>query len=129
MSLLLRVVSRVSLAAIFIDSGIDLLQHPEGRTKRAADALPGMPELPIIGQIHGGTMLVAGTTLALGILTGPSAFVLALTLLPNTYVGHPFWKEEDPQARKGQRIHFLKNVGLFGGLLAVLVEERVRNSS
>jgi uncharacterized membrane protein YphA (DoxX/SURF4 family) len=129
MSLLLRVVSRVSLAAIFIDSGIDLLQHPEGRTKRAAEALPGMPELPIIGQIHGGTMLVAGTTLGLGILTGPSAFVLALTLLPNTYVGHPFWKEEDPQARKGQRIHFLKNVGLFGGLLAVLVEERVRNSS
>ena len=71
-------------------------------------------------------MLTAGTTLALGILPAASAGVLALTLLPNTYVGHPFWKEEEPGARRGQKIHFLKNVGLLGGLLAVILEELSR---
>ena len=126
MSRLLRLVARASLSPIFITSGVDLMQNPEGRTKRAADALPGMPELPIIGRIHGAAMLTAGTTMALGILPALSAGVLAASLIPNTYVGHPFWKEEDPAARRGQQIQFLKNVGLFGGLIALILEEQAR---
>ena len=48
-----------------------------------------------------------------------SARILALTLIPNTIVGHPFWKQEKPEDRRAQLVHFLKNVGLFGGLLYV----------
>ncbi len=119
-----RIVSRLCLSSIFINSGIDLIQNPAGRAKRAAEELPGLPEMPLIGQVHGATMLLFGTTMALGILPSASAGVLALTLIPNTYVGHQFWKQEDPAARKGQTIHFLKNVGLFGGLLAVVAAQR-----
>ena len=128
MSRLLRLVARATLSAIFISSGVDLIQNPEGRTKRAADALPGLPELPVIGRVYGATMATAGTTMALGILPALSAGVLAASLIPNTYVGHPFWKEEDPGARRGQRIQFLKNVGLFGGLIALILEERGRGT-
>lgn len=126
MATTVRLAARVSLAAIFISSGIDLIQDPEGRTRRAADALPGMPPLAMIGQAHGAVMALAGTTFALGILPVASAAVLAASLVPNTYVGHPFWKEDDPQARKGQRVHFLKNLGLFGGLLFEAMEARAR---
>jgi len=128
MSRLLRLVARATLSAIFISSGVDLIQNPEGRTKRAADALPGVPELPMIGRIHGATMLTAGTTMALGILPRLSAGVLAASLVPNTYVGHPFWKEEDPGARRGQQVQFLKNLGLFGGLIALILEEQKRGT-
>jgi putative oxidoreductase len=128
MSRLLRLVARATLSAIFISSGVDLIQNPEGRTKRAADALPGVPELPMIGRIHGATMLTAGTTMALGILPRLSAGVLAASLVPNTYVGHPFWKEEDAGARRGQQVQFLKNLGLFGGLIALILEEQKRGT-
>lgn len=120
---LLRTVARAALSGIFIDSGVDLYQHPEGRTKRAAEALPGMPELPIIGRIHGATMAAAGTTLAVGVMPRLSAAVLAATLIPNTYVGHQFWNQEEDAARKQQQIHFLKNVAIFGGLLFVIAQE------
>lgn len=126
MSGLPRLLARVSLSAIFVSSGIDLMQNPEGRTQRAADALPGMPAVPAIGQIHGAAMAVAGTTFAFGILPVASAAVLAVALVPNTYVGHPFWKEDDPKARKGQLIHFLKNLGLFGGLVLGMLEAKAR---
>ncbi len=128
MSRLLRLVARATLSAIFISSGVDLIQNPEGRIKRAADALPGLPDLPMIGRIHGATMLTAGTTMALGVLPSLSAGVLAASLIPNTYVGHPFWKEEDAGARRGQRVQFLKNLGLFGGLIALILEEQERGT-
>src|SRR5690606_39979941 len=42
----------------------------------------------------------------------------ALPILPATTVsGHQFWKETDPDARRNQLIHFLKNVSITGGLL------------
>lgn len=126
MERVLRILGRLCLAAIFVNSGVDLIQNPEGRSKRAAESIPAVPETPVLGQVHGGTMAVAGTTLGLGILPALSAAVLAGTLVLNTYVGHPFWNEEDPQARRGQIVHFLKNLGLMGGLLTVIAEDRLR---
>jgi putative oxidoreductase len=43
--------------------------------------------------------------------------VLAGSLIPTTMAGHPFWKEQDPQQRRNQKIHFFKNVGLFGAMI------------
>ena len=67
-------------------------------------------------------MLAAGAALALGIRPRLAAAVLAGSLVPTTLAGHPYWQVEDPAARRQQRIHFFKNVGLFGGALLVLSE-------
>jgi uncharacterized membrane protein YphA (DoxX/SURF4 family) len=40
-----------------------------------------------------------------------------LSMAPMTFVGHPFWKEKDKQVKQQQQMHFLKNAGIFGGLL------------
>jgi hypothetical protein len=48
--------------------------------------------------------------------------VLASTLAPTTYAAHPFWTVQDPAARAQQKIHFLKNVGLLGGVLLAAVD-------
>jgi uncharacterized membrane protein YphA (DoxX/SURF4 family) len=68
-------------------------------------------------------MVVAGTALALGIFPRWAAGVLFASLVPTTLAGHPWWKEEDDQARAQQRIHFLKNVAIIGGLVAVMLAE------
>ena len=37
--------------------------------------------------------------------------------MPTTLAGHPYWETEDEKERAQQRIHFLKNLTMLGGLL------------
>jgi hypothetical protein len=42
--------------------------------------------------------------------------VLAAGLIPTTFAAHPFWELPKPE-RIAHQTHFLKNLGLLGGLL------------
>ena len=121
----LRAAGRVALAAMFITGGTDALFDPGPRAPRAAEiGVPLDPEAAV--RANGAAMLAAGTALALGVWPRLAAAVLAGTLVPTTLAGHPYWKLEDPAARRQQRVHFFKNLGLFGGALLVLSERRRR---
>jgi uncharacterized membrane protein YphA (DoxX/SURF4 family) len=126
MRTLIRTAGRFLLAGIFVYSGWGMFQNPEGYAKRASAALPMLPEDPTIPKVHGALMLGAGTALAIGFLPKMSARILALTLIPNTIVGHPFWKAEKPEDRRSHLVHLLKNAGLFGGLLYVSADKRTQ---
>ncbi len=60
--------------------------------------------------------MVAGACLAAGWFPRLASLALAGTLVPTTAAGHRFWEAEDAD-RAQQRIHFLKNLSMFGGLL------------
>jgi putative oxidoreductase len=124
MSFLRRFLGRALLSGIFIYSGYGMIENADRYAKVASKALPMLPEEPMLPKVHGATMVVAGGALALGILPKLSARVLALALIVNTYVGHAFWKAETPEERRPQLIHFLKNLGLLGGLLYVTGDRR-----
>src|ERR1700689_4481105 len=121
----LRSLARPMLASIFVVQGLDTFQHPDNVAKLAepvvrpvADrvaAVPDQTEQAV--RLNGAIQAAAGATLGLGVLPGLSALVLAGTLIPTTLAGHRFWEEEDPQERAQQRIHFLKNLTMMGGLL------------
>jgi uncharacterized membrane protein YphA (DoxX/SURF4 family) len=118
----LRAAGRVALAAMFISGGADAMLAPGPRTSKAAElGVPLDPELAV--RLNGAAMLGAGVFLALGIWPRAAAAVLAGTLIPTTLAGHPYWEIDDPAAQRQQRIHFFKNVGLFGGALLVLSGE------
>jgi putative oxidoreductase len=120
-----RAVGRAALATMFITGGADALLDPEPRAPRAAElGVPLDPELAV--RVNGAIMLAAGVALALGVWPRLAAATLAGTLVPTTLAGHPFWRMEDPAARRQQRTHFVKNVGLFGGALLVVVERPMR---
>ncbi len=118
----LDVAGRVCLSAMFISGGWAAFKAPGPRAKRAEDL--GIPFPELATRLNGLTMAVFGVALAAGVAVRPAAAALAATLIPTTIAGHPFWKEEDPKARTQQRIHFLKNVGMFGGLLVLLSKRR-----
>jgi len=124
MRTLTRTAARFFLAGIFMYSGYGMIQDAERYAKRASSAVPMLPEEPMIAKVHGAAMLGAGGTFALGILPKTSARILALTLIPNTLIGHPFWKSTKPEDQRAQLVHFLKNLGLFGGLLYVSSDKR-----
>lgn len=126
MRTLIRTAGRFLLAGIFMYSGYGMLQSAERYAKLASSAVPMLPEDPRLAKVQGAAMMGAGATFALGILPKTSARILALTLIPNTIIGHPFWKSDKPEERRPQLVHFLKNLGLFGGLLYASADKRTR---
>jgi uncharacterized membrane protein YphA (DoxX/SURF4 family) len=113
------------MAGIFIYGGWDALRDPEAKAKVADDVAPMIAEalrLPVsdtvtLVRINGGVQVVAGTMLALGKARRLSALTLAASLIPTTYAGHRFWEEVDEERRAHQRIQFLKNAAMLGGLM------------
>ena len=121
----LRVLGRAALAAMFITGGASAMFDPGPRTPQAAElGVPLEPELAV--RLNGATMLAGGVALALGIWPRLAAAALAGSLVPTTLAGHPYWRVTDPAAQRQQRIHFFKNVGLFGGALLVMSERPPR---
>jgi putative oxidoreductase len=118
---MLKSLSRLLLSGIFISGGADAFLKPGGRVNKVAAF--DIPEAEQAVKLNGATMVFAGTALALGIAPKVAATVLIGCLIPTTIVGHPFWKEEDSGSRKNQQVQFLKNLGLMGGLLLVLLEK------
>jgi uncharacterized membrane protein YphA (DoxX/SURF4 family) len=117
-------VARPLLAGVFIYGGLDALRDPESKAKAADDVAPmiaGALHLPTtdtvtLVRINGGIQTVAGTMLALGKFRRFSALLLAGSLVPTTYAGHRFWEEIDEDRRAQQRIQFMKNAAMLGGL-------------
>jgi putative oxidoreductase len=123
-----RTAARAMLASIFVISGVRILLQPDSKvdtarrvTDKAGPLLEKIdPRIPSdarsLVQAKAASDVVAGLALATGHFTRPAAAVLAAGLLPTTFAGHPFWtypKEE----RANHETHFLKNLGLLGGLL------------
>jgi putative oxidoreductase len=128
--MILRRLARPLLASVFVAGGLDTLRDPESRVKlaqpaldkfveQAGDKLPSVvPADPVtLVKLDAAIKVVAGAALALGKFPRLSALLLAVSLLPTTFAGHPFWRYEDPSERAAHRTHFLKNLSLLGGLL------------
>jgi putative oxidoreductase len=120
-------VARPLLAGMFIYGGLDAFKNPSGKAPRAEKVAPAIADVVGIDadteqlvQLNGAVQVAAGTTLALGILPRVSALLLAVSLVPTTLAGHRFWEEEDEAARAQQRVQFLKNAAMMGGLLLIL---------
>jgi putative oxidoreductase len=114
---MIRSLTRVAVAAPFVSLGWDAFLDPGGRPVKAAELGVPHPELAVIA--NGGAMVVAGLALAAGVAPRLSAAVLAALLAPTTLAGHAYWNETDPGARAQQRIQFLKNLCMMGGVLEV----------
>ena len=121
------VVARPLLAGIFVYAGLDAVRNPAGKVPKAEKVAPDIVDAVGIDadteqlvQFNGAVQVGAGITLALGIFPRLSALLLAGSLVPTTLAGHRFWEEEDDAARAQQTVQFLKNAGMFGGLLLVI---------
>jgi putative oxidoreductase len=112
-----RTFARALLAAPFVVLGYEAAAEPGGRVELAA-AL-GLPNPELAVRCNGAAMAAGGVALGIGVLPRTAAGGLAVSMVPTTLAGHAFWQHEDPVARKTNRIQFLKNLGLLGGLLAV----------
>ena len=129
---LVRRVARPMLAAVFVVQGLDQLRHPGPKAERIAGlaeqleplGLPNDPELLV--RANGAAMMGGGALFAAGRVPRLAALLLAGSLVPTTYAGHAFWLETDPERKRMQRVQFLKNLSLLGGLLLAAVDTEGR---
>lgn len=126
---LVRRVARPMLAAMFVVGGLDQLKHPGRKSETARPLVEklaprvGLPDdTELLVRANGVAMVGAGTLLALGRLPRLSSAVLAATLVPTTLAAHAYWEKQDPAEREKQKVQFLKNLGLLGGLLLAAVD-------
>ena len=128
--MLVRRLARPMLAAVFIGGGVNALRDPGPQADAAEPVAPPaarafplpLPEDPHqLVRIDAGVKIVAGLALATGRLPRLASLVLAGSLVPTTLAAHRFW-EANPADRENQLQHFLKNVGLLGGLLVAAVD-------
>jgi putative oxidoreductase len=132
----LRAIGRPLLAAIFIIQGLETMRRPERVADRAEpivqslagvlDIVPKDTEQAV--RINGAVQFAAGAMLAIGWFPRLSALAIAGTLVPTTAAGHRYWEEDEPQQRTQQRIHFLKNLSMLGGLLVAVADTDGRPS-
>ena len=118
------------LASIFVVQGLQNAREP-GRVATAAEPVvkqisglvPAVPaETEQAVRFNGAVQVAAGTTLGLGLFPRLSALALAVSLVPTTLAGHRFWEYESEQERTQQRIQFLKNLTMLGGLLITVAD-------
>ncbi|MFI8192313.1 DoxX family protein [Streptomyces sp. NPDC085946] len=122
---LLRVLGRPLLASMFVAGGLQSVRRPqdvapaaEPVVKPITERVPALPDrTEQVVRLSGGVQVAAGLMLATGRMPRLAALALAGTLVPTTLAGHRFWEADDPAERTQQRIHFLKNLSMLGGLL------------
>jgi uncharacterized membrane protein YphA (DoxX/SURF4 family) len=121
------------LATVFVVSGWKAIQDPTKlaqRAKKVTDQVgPTLqkvhPKLPndaeTLVRLNGAVHVIGG----IGMLTPAhrlASATLAASLVPTTLAGHAYWEFEDPGDRLQQRNHFMKNLGLLGGLIMATVD-------
>jgi uncharacterized membrane protein YphA (DoxX/SURF4 family) len=120
------------LAATFVTGGLDSLRHPKQAAAdhvapTLAERVPYLPDDPeSVVKVVAAVQVGAGALLALGRFPRLSAALLAGSLVPTTLAEHRFWEEADPERKTEQRAHFLKNLGLLGGLVLAAVDTEGR---
>jgi putative oxidoreductase len=126
----LRPAARVLSGSTYVLLGFDALRAPGARVDQAAPTLATIRKVvpipeddELVVRANAGVQVVAGALLALGIAPRLSALALAGSLVPTTLAGHSYWKLEDENARKLQRIQFHKNMAMIGGLLFAALDQ------
>ncbi len=79
-------------------------------------------------KANAAVQVAGGGLFALGVWPRALALVLGASLVPTTVAGHAFWDADDDEERRAQRLQFLKNAGLLGGLIFAALDTGGRPS-
>ena len=111
------VIGRVLFALIFISSGVSHLTKLEAMTGYAQYKKVPAAKLSVI--LSGLMILVGGLYIAFGVYADLGALLIALFLIPTSFLMHAFWKETDATAKQNESIGFFKNLSLAGAALII----------
>jgi putative oxidoreductase len=110
----LALVGRILLGSIFVLSGFQKLMGFPGLVANISGK--GLPLPEVLAVLTIAIELGAGLLLVVGLKARWAALLLFLFIIPVTLIFHNFWAMEGAQAAMN-KIHFLKNLSIMGGML------------
>lgn len=112
----MALVGRILLGLIFVLSGFQKLMGFSGVVGNITGK--GLPMPEVLAVLTVAIELGAGLLLVIGLKARWAAFLLFLFIIPVTLTFHNFWSMEGAQYAMN-KIQFLKNVSIMGGMLLV----------
>jgi putative oxidoreductase len=109
--------ARALLSLPFLYSGIDKCWRWEAAQREVAAS--GLPWPTLLHLVTVVVQLSGGLSLLLGVEARLGALLLSLFLVPVTVMYHPFWKRSGADF-VAEADHFLSNLAIIGGFLAIV---------
>ena len=113
-------IGRVLLAAMFLPEGFRKLTGLAafaGYLTRHGVSAGAHPLAVLAGVVE----LLGSLAVLLGFQTRCAALVMAAFTLVAAFIGHRFWNVIDPAQHANHKIHFMKDLAIVGGFLALYV--------
>ena len=110
--------ARVAMSAIFLPSGFQKLTHVSAFA--ASLAQHGVPDAALVAPIGAGAECFGAFLILTGTRLRWAALLMALFTAVAALIAHRFWALADA-GRAQQEIHFMKNLAILGGFLALFV--------
>src|SRR6516162_7049663 len=115
-------IGRVIVGGFFLMNGFNHFAQLNMMTGYAKSKGTPAPALAVGGT--GVLLFLGGLSLLLGYHPTIGAGLLVIFLLGVSFGMHNFWTIQDPQAKQGEMINFLKNMAILGLLLMTVAIPR-----
>ncbi|MFD0271041.1 DoxX family protein [Streptomyces sp. NPDC127106] len=113
----LVLIGRILFVLLFAVSGVGHLTQTKAMAGYAASR--GVPQ-PVVAVAGSGVVLLVGAvSVAVGLWADIGALLLAAFCFVTAPLMHGFWREQEPQARQAEQVHFLKDIALGGAALVM----------
>src|SRR5689334_10706513 len=113
---------RIIYGGFFLYNGINHFKNLKTLSQYAAAKNVPAPEIAV--GVSGALLIIGGTSILLGMKPKIGSAALLAFLAGVSPAMHDFWNNADPQQRQNDLIHFMKNLALSGGALAMMsIEE------
>ncbi|MDQ3877151.1 MAG: DoxX family protein [Actinomycetota bacterium] len=115
---IVALIARIMFSVMFVSSGINHITKRKYMAEYAGQM--GVPAATAAVPVSGVMLLGGAIMVALGIFGDLGAALIVAFLIPTALLMHPFWRFDDAQQRQQQQIHFMKNLTMAGGALALI---------
>lgn len=111
-------IGRIIVGVYFLFNAFNHFSQIKMMSGYAASKGVPAPQLAVI--VTGLLLLVGGLSILTGYQPLVGVICLVIFFLGVTFMMHAFWKVEDPMARVGEMVNFMKNLALMGSALMFL---------
>jgi len=111
----LFLIGRIIFAGYFLYSGVNHFMRLGSMSDYAK--MKGVPLPSVAIAFTGLLLLLGGLSILLGLYPFVGSILLVVFLIPVSFMMHNFWKIQDPQMKMGEKVNFIKNMALLGGVL------------
>jgi uncharacterized membrane protein YphA (DoxX/SURF4 family) len=112
---------RLIFGGFFLYSGLHHFQEKKVLAQYAAAKNVPLPDIAVTAS--GAMLMLGGASILLGVKPKIGALAIAGFLAGVSPMIHGFWRTEDSQQRQNEMAHFMKNIAMLGGVMALMSME------